>query len=160
MGKLITFLLLAGRQIIKEDELLTIKVKPGWKKGTEITFEGMGNERPGTYPADIVFVVVEKRHSLFRREGDDLELAVDIPLVKALAGCTLSIPLLGGESIPLTIGDIIHPGYVKIIDGQGMPNSKEPRKRGNLKITFRVFFPAQLTDEQRSDVLSILHDTC
>ncbi|KAG2666813.1 hypothetical protein I3760_15G082600 [Carya illinoinensis] len=147
-------------QIIQEEELLNIKVKPGWKQGTKITFEGMGNERPGAHPADIIFVIEEKRHPLFRRAGDDLEFAVEIPLVKALTGCKLSIPLLGGEKMSLTIEDIIHPGYEKIIAGLGMPRSKERGNRGSLKITFLVDFPTQLTDEQRSDILSILKDTC
>jgi DnaJ family protein B protein 13 len=156
----INIFLLGGRQITQEEELLTIKVKPGWKKGTKITFEGMGNERPGICPADITFVIAEKRHPMFRREGDDLELAVRIPLLKALTGCTLSIPLLGGEKMSLKIDDIIYPGYEKIIDGKGMPNSKAQGKRGSFKITFLVDFPKELTDEQRSDILSILQDSC
>ncbi|XP_062157993.1 dnaJ protein homolog 1 [Alnus glutinosa] len=147
-------------EVTQEEELLTIKVKPGWKKGTKITFEGMGNKRPGSSPADITFVITEKRHPLFRREGDDLELAVEIPLVKALTGCTLSIPLLGGEQMSLTIDDIIYPGYEKIIAAKGMPNSKEQGKRGSLKIEFLVQFPTELTDEQRSDILGILENSC
>lgn len=139
--------------------MLTIQVKPGWKKGTKVTFEGMGNERPGIPPADITFVIAEKRHPLFRREGDDLEMGVEIPLVKALTGCEISIPLLGGETMNLMIDDIIHPGYEKIIQGQGMPNPKEQGKRGNLKVVFLVEFPTELTDEQRSDILSILEDS-
>ncbi|XP_059454518.1 uncharacterized protein LOC132184782 [Corylus avellana] len=147
-------------KITQEEELLTIKVKPGWKKGTKITFEGMGNKRAGASPADIIFVIVEKRHPLFRREGDDLELAVEIPLLKALTGCTLSIPLLGGEKMSLTIDDIICPGYEKIIDAKGMPCSKEQGKRGSLIIKFLVQFPTELTDEQRSDILGILENSC
>ncbi|KAL5559644.1 hypothetical protein UlMin_035855 [Ulmus minor] len=143
-------------KIVQEEELVTIKVKPGWKKGTKIKFEGMGNEKPGQYPADIVFVVAEKRHPLFRREGDDLELAVEIPLVKALTGCNISIPILGGEKMKVTVQDVIYPGYEKIIPGEGMPNPKDRASRGNLKVTFLVNFPTRLSDEQRSDVLSIL----
>ncbi|KAA8546422.1 hypothetical protein F0562_002839 [Nyssa sinensis] len=145
--------------IVQEEETLTIKVKPGWTKGIKITFEGMGNETPGTYPADVTFVVSEKQHPLFRREGDDLELAIEIPLLKALTGCTLSIPLLGGENMSLTLDNIIYPGFEKIIAGQGMPQPKEQGKRGNLIIKFLVEFPTELTDEQRSDVFSILQDT-
>ncbi|GAV61179.1 hypothetical protein CFOL_v3_04707, partial [Cephalotus follicularis] len=81
--------------IVKEVEVLKIKLKPGWKKGTKITFEGKGDERPGYLPADIIFLIEEKRHPLFKRRGDDLEIAAEIPLVKALTGCTLSVPLLG-----------------------------------------------------------------
>ncbi|KAK0576498.1 hypothetical protein LWI29_018336 [Acer saccharum] len=145
-------------EIIQEEELLTIKVKPGWKKGTKITFEGMGNEVPGAYPADIAFVIAEKRHPMFRREGDDLELAIEIPLVKALTGCDISVPLLGGERISLMTDNIIHPGEERIMPGQGMP-TKLQGKRGDLKLLFLVQFPKELTDEQRSDVLSILEDS-
>ncbi|TKY74261.1 DnaJ-like subfamily B member 13 [Spatholobus suberectus] len=145
--------------IVQEEELLTINVQPGWKKGTKITFEGKGNERLGAYREDIIFIISEKRHHLFRREGDDLELGVEIPLVKALTGCIILVPLLGGEHINLTLDNIICPGYEKIIPGQGMPISKEPGKRGNLKITFLVVFPTQLTGNQRSEAVRILQDS-
>ncbi|XP_016453111.1 uncharacterized protein LOC107777571 [Nicotiana tabacum] len=145
--------------LTEEEEVLTIKVKPGWTKGTKITFEGKGDERPGTSPADVIFVIAEKRHLLFRREGDNLELAVEIPLVKALTGCTISIPLLCGEKMSLTIDDIIYPGYERIIAGQGMAKPKQQGNRGNLIITFLVAFPTELTEEQKSDVVRILEDS-
>ncbi|XP_073035961.1 uncharacterized protein [Primulina eburnea] len=146
-------------QIIEEDKVLTIKVKPGWRKGTKITFEGMGNEIQGMYPADVIFVVAEKQHPSFRREGDDIQLEVEIPLVEALTGCTLAVPLLEGRVISVEIDDVIYPGYEKIIEGQGMPRQKDPKTRGNLIITFSVEFPKELTDEQRSNIVDILQDT-
>ncbi|KAJ1388131.1 HSP40/DnaJ peptide-binding [Sesbania bispinosa] len=146
--------------IVQEEELLTIKVQPGWKRGTKITFEGKGNERPGAYREDIIFIISEKRHQLFRREGDDLELGVEIPLLKALTGCKILVPLLGGEQMHLTVDDIICPGYEKMIPGQGMPISGQGGKRGNLRITFLVEFPKQLTDNQRSEVVGILQHSC
>ncbi|KAL3513645.1 hypothetical protein ACH5RR_026362 [Cinchona calisaya] len=147
-------------QIIQEDEMLTIKVKPGWRKGTKITFEGMGNEMPGADPADVIFTISEKRHELYSRKGDDLELAVEIPLVRALTGCTIPIPLLGGEKMILSIDDIISPAIQKIIAGQGMPKPHEQGKRGNLIITLLVKFPTELTDDQRSEIVGILQDSC
>ncbi|KAG6776096.1 hypothetical protein POTOM_019600 [Populus tomentosa] len=147
------------RQVIQEEETLTVRVKPGWRKGTKITFEGTGKERPGTCTADIILVIAEKRHSLFRREGEGLEIGVEVPLVKALTGCRISVPLLGGEETSLMIDDIIHHGYERIIEGQGMPSTKEQGRRGNLRVVFLVEFPTQLTDEQRSDILSFLEDS-
>lgn len=149
---------LDDRLIVQEEEILMIQVKPGWKKGTKITFEGKGDERPGTLPADIIFSIDEKKHPLFKREGDDLELGVEVPLVQALTGCTIPVPLLGGGQITLSIDDIIYPGYDKIIPGQGMPISKEGCKRGDLRLKFLVEFPTGLTDDQRSDVVSILQE--
>ncbi|KAL8059631.1 hypothetical protein ABFX02_03G099500 [Erythranthe guttata] len=144
--------------IVEKDELLTIKVKPGWRKGTKITFENMGDEiLPGTEPADLVFVVSEKEHPLFRRQEDDLELRMDIPLVDALTGPTVSVPLLGGQMASLTIDDVVHPGYYKILRGQGMPKQNSPETRGNLIIRFSVVFPKELTEEQRFDAANILN---
>lgn len=155
------FVLYTYRGIVQEEEILTINVQPGWTKGTKITFEGKGNERAGAaYREDIVFFISEKRHQLFRREGDDLELRVEIPLVKALTGCTISVPLLGGMDMSLTLDGIIYPGYEKMVIGQGMPISREPGKRGDLRVTFLVEFPTRLTHNQRSEVFAILQDSC
>ncbi|KAA3476780.1 dnaJ-like protein subfamily B member 4-like [Gossypium australe] len=146
-------------QRVEHKEMLSINVEPGWKKGTKITFEGMGNEVPRLYAADVTFVIAEKQHPIFGRDGDDLELTIEIPLVKALTGCSLPIPLLGGEKMELKIDEIIHPGYEKIITGQGMPTTKEAASRGNLKVRFLINFPTELTDEQRAAAVRILGDS-
>jgi DnaJ homolog subfamily B member 13 len=75
-----------GRLIAKEEVTHMIRVKPGWRKGTKVTLEGMGDERPGCLPGDAVFVVSERRHKRFKRLGDDLVLRARVPLVGALTG--------------------------------------------------------------------------
>lgn len=151
---------MSDREIVEKDEVLTIKVQPGWKKGTMITFEGKGNEMPGIEPADVIYVIKEKKHPLFRRKEDDLELEVEVQLVDALTGCNLSVPLLGGQTKRLTIDDILHPGYQTIITGQGMPKQKEPGMRGNLILTVSVKFPEELTEEKRLIAANILKQAC
>ncbi|KGN47935.1 dnaJ homolog subfamily B member 4 [Cucumis sativus] len=146
--------------IVQEEELLRIEVKPGWKKGTKITFEGKGDEKPGFLPADITFSIDERRHPLFSRDGDDLDLGVEIPLVNALTGCSITVPLLGGEKMSLSFDNIIYPGFQKAIKGQGMPNPKQQGIRGDLRIQFLVNFPSQLTQQQRSEAATILQDCC
>ncbi|KAG6388659.1 hypothetical protein SASPL_150091 [Salvia splendens] len=112
-------------QSVKEDETVTIKVQPGWRRGTKITFEGKGNQMPGARAADVVFVVAEKELSLFKRRDDDLRMEVEITLADALSGCTLLLPLLGGETTSLVIEDVVHPGCMKAVKGQGMPKQHE-----------------------------------
>ncbi|KAG5016095.1 hypothetical protein JHK82_021770 [Glycine max] len=147
--------------IIQEEEILKIEVKPGWRKGTKITFEGVGDEKPGYLPADIVFLIDEKKHPLFRREGIDLEIGVEIPLVDALTGCFISIPLLGGENMGLSFeNDVIYPGYEKVIKGQGMPDPKNNGIRGDLLVRFLIEFPRELSEERRKEAASILQDCC
>lgn len=121
----------------------------------------MGDEKPGYLPADVIFSIDEKKHPLYRRDGDDLELCVEIPLVDALTGCSITIPLLGGENMSLSFENtVIHHGYEKIIKGQGMPNAKNNGTRGDLRVKFLIDFPKDLTEEQRREAASILQDCC
>ncbi|CAL9239753.1 unnamed protein product [Arabidopsis halleri] len=146
-------------QMCEEEETVEIKVKPGWKGGTKVTFQGKGNEAMGSVPADLTFLIVEKEHEVFKREGDDLEMAVEVSLLEALTGCELSVALLDVDNMSLRIEDVIHPGYVTVVQGKGMPNLKEKGKRGDLRVRFRTKFPQHLTDEQRAEIHSILQDS-
>ncbi|CAO2830233.1 unnamed protein product [Amaranthus hypochondriacus] len=143
--------------IVQEEETLQIKVKPGWRNGTKITFEGKGDEKPGYLPADIVFSIEEKKHPLYKRVGDDLELEIEIPLLKALVGCTITLPLLSGDKMVFRIDDhVIYPGYEKIIYHQGMIKANDKHHRGDLRLKFNVRFPEVLGDNQRLEICSIL----
>ncbi|KAL2510189.1 DNAJ heat shock family protein [Forsythia ovata] len=51
------------------EEILAITIKPGWKNGTKITFPEKGNHEPGSTPGDLIFVVDEKPHPIFKRNG-------------------------------------------------------------------------------------------
>ncbi|GJN12372.1 hypothetical protein PR202_ga30644 [Eleusine coracana subsp. coracana] len=115
-----------------ESEILTIEIKPGWKKGTKITFPDKGNEQPHQLPADLVFVIDEKPHDMYTREGNDLLVHRKIDLVDALAGTTL------------------------VIAKEGMPIVKENGRRGNLRIKFDVDFPKRLSSEQRHNIRKVL----
>lgn len=47
---------------------------------------GMGDKEPGRPADDLVFVVSEKPHSRFKRDGNDLQTTVTLPLMAALTG--------------------------------------------------------------------------
>ncbi|XP_072965745.1 uncharacterized protein [Typha angustifolia] len=145
--------------IVKKEETHTIRVKPGWKKGTRITFEGMGDERPGYLPADVIVLITEKEHPVFKRVGNDLVLKVEVSLADALAGWKFSFRLLTGEKMSCSFHEqIIYPGYEKVIKGQGMPLADEKGVRGNLRIKFSIIFPKQLSNAQRSGIVELLKD--
>ena len=62
----------------KEEKVLDIPIKPGYKEGTKITYTGVGNEHYNSPPDDIIFIIKEKKHSIFRREGNNLFLDLKI----------------------------------------------------------------------------------
>lgn len=96
---------------------------------------------------------------MFTRDGNDLEVCVEIPLVHALTGCIIPVPLVGGETMNVSFENIvIYPGYVKVIQGKGMPDPKHNGRRGDLHVKFLIDFPKTLNEEKRQEVVSILHD--
>lgn len=141
-----------------EEEILKIHIKPGWKKGTKITFPGKGSQQPGSAPSDVIFVVNERPHPIFKRDGKDLIMTEKISLLEALVGKTLNITTLDGRHITVELDDIVTPGYEKVVADEGMPLSKDPSKRGNLRIKFNVMYPPSLTSQQKYDVRRILND--
>ncbi len=44
---------------------------------------------------------------------------------------------------------IFRPKYTKTVTGEGMPNSTDPKKKGNLIIKFETEYPSQLNDNQK-----------
>ncbi|XP_058214544.1 uncharacterized protein LOC131326018 [Rhododendron vialii] len=138
------------------EEILTIDIKPGWKKGTKITFPEKGNEQRGVIPSDLVFIIDEKPHSVFKRDGNDLVTTQKISLAEALTGYTAQITTLDGQNLTLPINAIISPTYEEVVKGEGMPIPKEPSKKGNLRIKFNIKFPSRLTSDQKSGIKRLL----
>ncbi|KAH7297798.1 hypothetical protein KP509_25G013300 [Ceratopteris richardii] len=146
-----------GGKIITVDEVLTINIKPGWKKGTRVTFPEKGNEQVGLIAADLIFIIDEKPHEVFKRDGNDLVTTQKVTLTEALTGCILSIPMLNSKALTIPCTEIIFPEYEKIIPNEGMPIAKEPGKSGNLRIKFEVMFPIELSTEQRATIKKVLN---
>ncbi|KAK8933300.1 hypothetical protein KSP39_PZI016032 [Platanthera zijinensis] len=146
----------ASGKSLPVEEILTIDIKPGWKKGTKITFPSKGNEQPNTVPADIVFIIDEKPHDVFKREGNDLIVTQKISLAEALTGCTVHLKTLDGRSLSVPITSIVHPGYQEVIPREGMPVPKDPSRKGNLIIKFDIKFPMRLTADQKSGLKMLL----
>jgi len=139
--------LLSGKT---EDKVLDIEVQPGWKSGTKVRFRGAGNEiasatsrgsksktKADPQSQDLVFVVEEKPHEVFKRDGNDLVCTLKIPLLEALTHeptsgstpkTTHKIKTLDNRTLtvspPSTIG-VIKPGTESKIKGEGMPIRKD-----------------------------------
>lgn len=64
----------------KEDKLVNIAIKPGWKSGTRVTFQKEGDQTHGKIPADIVFVIRDKPHQKYKREGSDIRYTARLTL--------------------------------------------------------------------------------
>jgi len=146
-------LLDASGKTVPAEKTLEVKITPGWKTGTKITFKGEGDEMPGRPPADIAFVIKEKPDPAgnFTRDGNNLIYKATLPLRDALLGTTLNITTLDDRRLSVKV-DYAKPGDVKVVAGEGMPISKSPGTKGDLIVKFDVRFPARLSDSQKAAI--------
>lgn len=139
------------------EAVLEVEVKPGWKAGTKVTFGGEGDEIGSTGRAqDLVFVIREKKHATFTREGSNLLHHSRIPLVDALTGFKIDIPTLDNRILRVNVRNVVTPDYAKVVKGEGMPSSKDPGSKGDLVITFDIYFPRALDVNVKEQLKQLL----
>jgi DnaJ family protein B protein 4 len=146
-----------------EDKVLEIQIHPGWKSGTKIRFPKAGNETGGD-AQDLVFVVEEKPHPTFTREGNDLICKLQIPLVDALTDDgtskrTRMLEALDGRKLQIPVPKgIVKPGQESTLPGDGMPIRKDGsvKKKGDLIVKWDVVFPDRLTSTQKEGIRKAL----
>jgi DnaJ family protein A protein 1 len=83
-----------GRKIVQERKILEVHVDKGMEDGQKITFFGEGDQSPGLEPGDIIIILEEREHALFRRREMDLFMKMDITLNEALCGFKRTIKTL------------------------------------------------------------------
>lgn len=133
-----------------EEKVLEIQVKPGWKAGTKITFPKEGDQYPGHIPADMIFVVEEKPHAMFQRQGHNLIHKRNVALSQALLGTKFELQTIDKKTVTVDCStDVISPTYRKVLAGKGMPVQNKTGVFGDLIIEFNIEFPRALTPEQK-----------
>ncbi|KAI2623175.1 DnaJ-domain-containing protein [Hypoxylon sp. NC1633] len=137
------------------DQVLEVPIKPGLKKGSKIKFKGVGDQEEGG-KQDLHFIVEEKPHPLFVRDGDDLIHTIELELKEALTGWRRTITTIDGKQLNVEKSGPTGPGSLDSYPGLGMPISKKPGERGNFIIKYTVKFPSSLTPTQKQQLREIL----
>lgn len=143
-----------GKQSV-EDKILSVPVKKGLKAGSKIKYPDMGDQVEGGVQ-DLHFIVKEKAHPLFTREGDDLRHTVEIDLKEALTGWKRTVATIDGKQVNVASGGPTQPTFEERYPSLGMPKSKTPTQRGDFVIGVKIKFPTSLSAEQKRQLKEIL----
>jgi len=142
--------------VTNEDKVLKVNIKPGWKSGTKVTFSQEGDRIPGKIPADVAFIIRDKPHPVFTRDGSDLKYTYKIPLKEALCGTIVQVPTLNGQKVGINCSaEVIKPTTTKRLQGFGLPFPKDSSRKGDLIVGFDVLFPDDISQSSKH----ILYDT-
>lgn len=99
---------------------MEVHVDKGMTDEQKIVFSGEGDQEPGLEPGDIIIVLEEKPHEVFKRSGNDLIMRMDLDLVEALCGFQKVIQTLDDRDLVITSvpGEVVQPGDLKYVIGK------------------------------------------
>lgn len=137
-----------GLGVLKKEEEVKIKIPAGIDNGEMIRLSGAGEAVKGGTPGDLYIKTHIKKHKVFRKEGNDLVMNLDIKLSDALLGTDYDIQTLDGIS-KLHISEGINTGDILQIKGKGVPNG---RNRGDILVHVRVAIPKKLSKSAREKI--------
>ncbi|KAK5099202.1 DnaJ-like protein xdj1 [Lithohypha guttulata] len=135
-----------GKRTTEEKKQLELYIPRGAKEGDKIVLEGEADQIPGAdQTGDIIFHLVEQPHDIFNRAGPDLQATLEVTLAEALTGFNrVVVTHLDGRGIslshPQVEGEIMRPGQVIKVRGEGMPYKKSDAK-GDLYLIVDIQFP-------------------
>jgi molecular chaperone DnaJ len=136
----------AGRTI--ESRELSVDIPAGIHDGQRIRVSGEGHAGAlGGRAGDVYVVVHVKPDPRFVREGNDIYSQVDLTIVQAALGATLTVETIEG-SVELELLAGVQPGEVRVLKSKGMP-VLQGFGRGDHRVLVNVSVPRHVTDEQR-----------
>lgn len=131
---------------MKEKKIIDAEIDKGAPNGQTYTFHGEADEYPGAEAGDVIIIVQEQPHKVFKRKGADLLIEKEITLLQALTGVDFTITHLDGTKLRIqnTPGEVIKPDDIKTVEEKGLPFYRQTYKTGNLYVVFKVSFPKNL----------------
>merc|ERR1712070_558259 len=96
----------------RTSEILEVNVPKGAKDGQKLTFANKADEIPDGEAGDVIFVLKEKPHDVFKRHGADLYVSKKISLVEALCGFQMELTKLDNRTLVIKTP----PGFVTNIN--------------------------------------------
>lgn len=147
-----------GEGRIRSTRELTVKIPQGVSTGNRIHLSSQGEVGPGGGPAGDLYVeLLVAEHGVFKREGDNLEMVVKVPMTAAALGVELDVATLDAEddnsrpedqSVKVEVPAGTQSGTRVSVPHLGVPKLRG-KGRGELGVTFLVQTPTKLNAEQR-----------
>ncbi len=137
-----------GEGVVREDEVITIKIPPGVMEGMQLTVSGRGNAaRRGGINGDLLVIIEEEKHPELIRDDNDLIYNVLLDIPTAILGGNIEVPTVDGK-VKVKIDAGTQPGKVLRLRGKGLP-SINSYGTGDLLVNVGVYIPENLNKEDK-----------
>ena len=143
------------------EEVLTVDIPPGVRHFEHLVYPTAGDAFPDKKNGDIICIVVQVPHPIYKRSDMNLHVEKTISLRECLLGVNWTMRHVNGQMICIRSkpGDILSPLSACVIPGLGMPSRTDPMgRKGALIFHFTLILspPQLLTLEQQQGIASVL----
>ncbi|HRA05370.1 MAG TPA: molecular chaperone DnaJ [Propionicimonas sp.] len=148
----------SGEGRVRSHRTINVKIPAGVASGNRVHLVSQGEVGPGGGPAGDLYVELSvANHDTFKRNGDNLEVVVKVPMSAAALGTQVTLSTLEAErddldrddgSVLVDIPAGTQSGTRLGIPGRGVPRLRG-EGRGELGVTLLVQTPTRLDDAQR-----------
>ena len=138
-----------GKGVFRQEEEVSIIIPAGIRDGEMVRMTGFGEAISKGTAGDLYIKINVMPHPVFKREGNDLVMNLNLKLSDALLGTKYLIQTLDGE-IEVTIPEGVSINEILRVRGKGVPLSKS--KRGDLLIKLNIKLPNKLSHKSREIV--------
>ncbi|OHS98812.1 DnaJ domain containing protein [Tritrichomonas foetus] len=145
-----------GRPTIRENVTLSLFVEKGSDEGTVVLFKNAGDTTEMNAPSDIEVEIISKPHPLFRRDGANLHMSIELTLKEALLGFQRTFTFIDGSELIVESKEPLGCGKLLTIPQKGLPKYLYPGEYGDLIVHTSLKWPKSLSTEQRERVANAL----
>lgn len=166
-----------GQRVVRKPTTVQLTVDRGAAQDSHVVFENEADAHPDYVAGDLVITLVEKEPDLeednpdrvdgafFRRKGDDLYWKEALSLREAWMGdWTRNLTHLDGHIVRLSRkrGEVVQPGHIETVVGEGMPKWAEDgdsvyhkTEFGNLYVDYTVILPDQMEGDMEEEFWAV-----
>lgn len=135
-----------GKGIVRKQETIDIEIPAGIRDGEAIKLTGMGEAVVNGTSGDLYIRIHALEHPVFRREGNDIVMSLDLPLSMMLRGGEKVIETLDGK-LQVKIPDLSQSGDLLRVRGRGVARSRG--NRGDLIIKLTPKLPKKISSHAK-----------
>lgn len=128
------------------------------KHQQKLVFQQEGHYLPNSERGDVIVMLKEEMHPVFKRTDADLFIDKKISITESLCGFQMIIKHLDSRDLLIVQkpGTITKNNDLKCIPHEGMPIHKNPYEKGSLYVKFTVDFPDSIDTDKISMIESCL----
>ncbi len=138
----------AGEGVVRDEEVVTIKIPAGVGEGMQLNVSGRGNAaRRGGVAGDLLVVIHEEKHKDLIRENNNLIYNLFLSFPDITLGTTSEIPTIDGK-VKVKIDAGSQPEKILRLRGKGLPDVNGYGK-GDLLVRVHVWIPKKLSSDEK-----------